>query len=107
MRETSTVGVNGFLRELLSDHAGHDDVAEQEIERAVVTHGDFQRLLAIRGLEHGVPIFLEHLLGQAADAVFVFGDENRLGAAKREGGGAHRLWPGLKIYTAGGHRQFY
>ena len=69
------------------------------MKRPVMPLGHFQGFFAVGGLEHGVPVFFENLAGQAAHAVFVFGNEDRLSSAKGERRRVHRREDSSKLYA--------
>ena len=77
------------LRQFGAAHPRHHDVAEQQVQLSLMLLGHLQRLFAVGGFEDRIPIFFKHFSGKAANAVFVFGHENRLGAPEGEGVGAH------------------
>jgi hypothetical protein len=65
-------------------HARHHDVAEQEVQPSLVLLGHLQRFFTVGGFENRISILFKNFAGEAADAVLVFGHENRLGAPEGE-----------------------
>ena len=63
-------------RELGAVHLRHDDVAEDEIHRAVPAADEMERLGAVAGLEHGVPAVRELAPDHDAHALLIVDDED-------------------------------
>ena len=75
--------------EVVAAHAGHDDVAEQQVDVVAAVVEQLQRLGSAAGRRHRVAGAGEDPLGDAAHGRVVLGDQDRLAAAG--GGGAGRL----------------
>ena len=88
-----TAASSGPLRlqpgdDLRSREAGHDDVAEDGVDRRVAL-GELERLRAVAGDDDGVAGAREHAPRHFTDGVVVLDQEDRLGAgAGRLGVGA-------------------
>ena len=69
-------------------HAGHDDIGEQKIDRALMAGDDLQSGGAIFGFENFVALRFQILAGEAAEIGLVFDEENgflaAIGAGKAE-----------------------
>ena len=66
--------------ELGAVHLRHDDVAEDQVDRAVPAPDEVQPLRAVAGLEHGVAAVAELAPEHGADALLVVDDEDDAGA---------------------------
>jgi hypothetical protein len=71
--------------ELLAGHAGHDEVADEEIDLFCAFGGEFESFLAVTGFDDGVAGGDEEFAGEFANIGLIFGEENGFGAARSFG----------------------
>ena len=68
------------LDQFPSAHPRHDDVADENVDGTVMAAADFERLLAVGGLQHAIARAFEHRFQQMAQAVLVFDQQDGLRA---------------------------
>lgn len=69
------------LCEFTAGHLGHDQVGQEQTDPIALSLDDLDRLLRASCDDRRVPVVLEHLGDERAQDRFVFGDQNRFGAA--------------------------
>ena len=72
------------LGEVEPVHLRHDQIGEQEVDRPVVVLGQPEGCLGAFGGEHGVAVAAQDAGSQHAHGLLVLGDQDRLGARRRD-----------------------
>jgi hypothetical protein len=67
--------------QLAAAHLGEHDVGEQEMNGSGIALAEQQGILSVLGFENGMPVPLEKLASEPADALFILDQEDGLRAA--------------------------